>query len=144
MCSPFLLFFLNIDSLIFVSSWCNQIIIIIIIFFFFLKIFDSDGFFFYWWTVCQTKVQTINVRWPLFKVIWKKKKIALLSLKGVTKNHILRFMIKKHGHTSFPKHDYFLLQEVSTQEKTLVHVTVCPLLLFLFFFCLNHPFRFSV
>jgi len=50
-------------------------------------------------------------------------------------------MIKKHGHTSFPKHDYFLFQEVSTQEKNLVHVTGCPLLLFLSRFLPKPPFQ---
>ena len=129
-------------SFFFVSSWCNQIIIII--FFVFFKFFDSDGFF-YGWTVCQTRVQTINVRWPLFKV---RKIFALLSLKGVTKDHTLCFMIKKHGDTSFPKHNYFFFQEILTQEKKMVHVKVCPLLFSffysLFFFCLNHHFRFSV
>ena len=45
------------------------------------------------------------------------KIFAHLGLKGVTKDHILCFMIKKHGHTSFPKHDYFLFQEILTQER---------------------------
>jgi len=58
------------------------------------------------------------------------------------------FMINKHGHTSLPKHDYFLFQEILTQEtKKLVHVIICPLILilsfFLNFFCLDefrdHP-----
>jgi len=55
-----------------------------------------------------------------------KKIFALLSLKGVTKVHILCFMIKKHGHTSFPKHDYFLFQEVSTHEENWFMLQVVP------------------
>ena len=48
-------------------------------------------------------------------------------------------MIKKHDHTSFPKHDYFLFQEILTQEKKIFHVKVCPLLLF--FFLPKPPFQ---
>jgi len=130
MCSSFLFFFsLNIDSLFF-SSWCNQIIIII--FLSFSNFFDSDGFF-YWWTVYQTRVQTINVRWPLFKVIWKKNICSFKSQRGNKGSHFV-FYDKETWPHIISKTWLFFFQEILTQEKKMVHVTVCPLLFFFFLF----------
>ena len=64
----FSFFSLNIDSFFFLLDVTKSSSSFFCLF---QNFFDSDGFF-YWWTVYQTKVQTINVRWPLFKVIWKK------------------------------------------------------------------------
>ena len=85
-CSPFLFFSLNIDSPFFFlldvtkSSWS---------FFCLFQTFWFWWIFFYWWTVCQTKVQTINVRWPLFKVIWKKKICSFKSQRGNKGSHFV-------------------------------------------------------
>jgi len=98
--------------------------------------------FFYWWTVCQTKVQTINVRWPLFKVIWKKNICSFKAQRGNNKGwHFFFLMIKKHGHTSFPKHDYFLFQEVSTQEENWFMLQVVPYFYSCLFFLPKPPFQ---
>jgi len=38
----------------------------------------------------------------------------------------------------------FSFKKFNLGKKYLVHVTVCPLLLFLSLFFLNHPFKFSI
>ena len=119
MCSPFL--FSNIDPPSF-SSWCNQIIIII----FFLS-FSNFFILMDFLLVNRLSNKSANHQCEVTLVRGNLKKIfALLSLKGVTKVHILCFMIKKHGHTSFPKHDYFLFQEVSTHEENWFMLQVVP------------------
>jgi len=117
-------------SFFFVSSWCNQIIMII--FFVFFKLFDFDGFF-YWWTVCQTKVQTIDVRGPLFKVIWKKNICSFKAQRGNNKGSHFVFYDKETWPHIISKTWLFSLSRNFNSRKKMVHVKVCPLLLFFFF-----------
>jgi len=51
-------------------------------------------------------------------------------------------MIKKHGRTSFPKHDYFLFQEILTQEKIWFMLQFVPCFYsYLFLFLPKPPFQ---
>ena len=106
-------YFPNIVSLLF--SWCDQIIIIFL--------FQT---FLFWWIFFLLVNHLSNKSANIMSTVGERvtlvqsfgiKTFARLGLKGVTKDNILCFMIKKHGHTSFPKHDYFLFQEILTQER---------------------------
>ena len=117
LCSPFF-FKYRFSFFIFFLMWPNHHHFFLFVFF---KLFDSNVFFL---LVNRLSNKSANHRYQV--TLWKKK-FAPLRLKGVTKDDIFFFlMIKKHGHTSFPKHDYLLFQEVSTQEKIWFMLQVVP------------------
>jgi len=102
-------------------------------FFVYFKLFDSHGFF-YWWIVCQTKVQTINVRWPLFKVIWKKNICSFKSQMGNKGSHFVFYDKETWPHIISKTWLFFLSRNFNSRRKKMVHVEICPMLLFFFLF----------
>ena len=136
-------FFLNIDSPSFLLDVTKSPSSFFLSFSNFLILVD----FFNWWTVCQTKVQTINVRWLLFKVIWKKNICSFKSQRGNKGSHFVYYDKEAWPHIISKTWLFSLSRNFNSRKKKLVHVKVYPLFLFFFlffFFCLNHPFRFLV